>query len=259
MHWKRRTWLAILAAAGLNFPFRAQADTCGLTGPSEPNCFINNDVVYVYYGTLTVLAPNGTLDSSTNVVTAETGLALFATTPPGVPSSFVDLFPGLVGQLESDPQSAFAEFSSYLYTGLANLADANGFGFVPDPSAPLNEPPDPAVVSFDQQLANVGGPYTTVSDTGFETQPFSPADCAYANTLIPGSCTGPAPGASQYEFTYELGPDSIDGDTFTSLVNFQIYSRDVTEQLLATPEPATLLPLGIGLALLSLRRRLCRG
>jgi hypothetical protein len=42
---------------------------------------------------------------------------------------------------------------------------------------------------------------------------------------------------SFYEFTYHLGPDTIGADTDTSYVNFQIYYRDVTEQLVATPSP----------------------
>jgi hypothetical protein len=246
MHFKRTIWLAMLAVAALSFPNLAKAGSCGLAGPSAPNCFTSTDVVYLYYGNLTVLAPNGTLDSTTNIVTAETGLGQFGTTPPGVPAAVVDLFPGLVGQLESDPQSTFADFPSYLYPGLTNLADTNGFGFVQDPSALLFSPQDPAAASFDQQLANVSGPYTTISDTGYQTQPFSAADCAYVNSFIPGACTGPTPGGgSQYVFTYLLGPDTIDGDTYTSFVNFQIYSRDVTEQLVATPEPAMWLPLGI--------------
>jgi hypothetical protein len=58
-----------------------------------------------------------------------------------------------------------------------------------------------------------------------------------------------------YEFTYQLGPDTIGGDTYTSLVNFQIYYRDVTEELVATPEPAMLLPLLAGLAVFGVMRR----
>jgi hypothetical protein len=73
--------------------------------------------------------------------------------------------------LESDPQTTFANIPSWALTNLANLADANGFGFVPDPTALLNEPPDPAVVAFEAQLANVGGRFITTSDTGFQTQP----------------------------------------------------------------------------------------
>jgi hypothetical protein len=256
MRFKQMIWLAVLAAAALSFPNSAKADLCSVTFTPSPTCFFKSDVVYLYYGTLTVLAPDGSVASTSNIVTAETGLSLFDTTPPSIPPSLLDLYPGLVGQLESDPQSGFADFTAYLYTGLTDLEDANGFGFVQDPGAVLFSPQDPAAASFDDQLADVGGGYTTLSDTGFQTQPFSAADCAYENSFFPGACTGPTP-FSQYTFTYEVGPETIDGAEYTSDVNFQIYSRNVTEQLLATPEPGMLVPLGIGLALLGLRRRRC--
>jgi len=117
-------------------------------------------------------------------------------------------------------------------------------------------------IAFNADLAAVGGPYTTISDTGFQTQPFSQADCNYVNSIISGACTGPPPpGVSQYEFTYQLGPETINGNIYTSLVNFEIFSRDVTEQLVATPEPATVLPLGVVLLVLVLitwRKHSCR-
>jgi hypothetical protein len=45
------------------------------------------------------------------------------------------------------------------------------------------------------------------------------------------------------------------GDTYESFVNFQIYSRDVTEQVLATPEPGMVVPLGVGFFAVGLLRR----
>jgi hypothetical protein len=65
----------------------------------------------------------------------------------------------------------------------------------------------------------------------------------------------PSPEGDAYAFTYQLGPEAINGDDYTSLVTFQIYYRDVTEQLVATPEPALLAPLVLGLAGLGLMRR----
>jgi hypothetical protein len=251
MNLTRTIWLGIVAATALTLPGLLKADPCGY-GNVPSNCYFSDSVVYVDYGVLTLLSPSGGTLSTTDLVTAETGLGSFDTTPPSLPAGFVGLFPGLVPQLESDPQSTFAELPSYLYSGLLGLADANGFGLVQDPAAPLNEPPDPAVVAFDAELADVGGPYITTSDTGFQTQPYSPADCAYENTISPGLCTGPPPpGVSQYTFTYQLGPTAIDDNTYTSFVTFQIYSHDVTEQLIATPEPSTLLPLGMALLIVS--------
>src|SRR5580692_6134165 len=145
MRYKQTIWLAVLTAAALSFPNSAKADAlCSVTFTPSPTCFFKSDVVYLYYGTLTVLAPDGSVASTSNIVTAETGLSLFDTTPPGVPPSFIDLYPGLVGQLESDPQSGYADLPSYLYTGLTGLEDANGFGFVQDPSAVVFSPQDPA-------------------------------------------------------------------------------------------------------------------
>lgn len=262
VRYQRTIWLTVLAAA-IGFPAVVKADTCpsdgsasGFSGlpTSGSNCFLNTGVVYVDYGTLTLLAPDGSLISTTNIVTAETQLVPFDTTPTGVPAAFVELYPTLVGQLEVDPQSMYAEFPSWLYTGLTNLGDDNGFGFVLDPSAPLDEQPD--ALAFDADLASVSGPYMTLSDTGFQSQPFSPAGCAYLNGLVPGACPGPpGPGNSQYTFEYQLGPGTIGGNVYATDVNFEIFSRDVTEQLVATPEPAMLLPLGIGLAILGFVRR----
>ncbi|HEV8040899.1 MAG TPA: PEP-CTERM sorting domain-containing protein [Bryobacteraceae bacterium] len=252
--------LAALAAVSVAFPSFAKADTCSSITDTGPTCFYSNYVVYLYYGALTLDAPNGTPISTTNLETVESGLADFhsstvldAPTPPG----FVALFPTLVPQLQSDPQTTFANIPSWALTNLTNLADANGFGFVQDPSAFLNEPPDPAVVSFESQLANVGGPFITTSDTGFQTQPFSLADCEYTNQQLGVTlpCLPGPPGSSQYVFTYQLGPDLNNGNTYTAFVNFQIYSRDVTEQLLATPEPGMVVPLGIGIVAVGLLRR----
>jgi hypothetical protein len=257
---RRANWLAVLAAAFVTVSGVAKADTCSGIGSTGPTCFFSNGVVYLYYGTLTLDAPNGTLISTTNIETAEGGLADFSSStilnaPP--PPGFVSLFPSLVPQLESDPQTSFANIPSWALSNLVNLADANGFGFVPDPSAFLNEPPDPAVVSFESQLANVGGPFITTSDTGFQTQPFSLAACEYVNALlgITTPCVPGPPETGQYEFTYQLGPYLNSGNTYTSFVNFQIYSRDVTEQLVATPEPALIVPMGVGFAIVGLLRR----
>lgn len=247
---RQTTWLALLAAA--TFPILAKADSCDIFGIG-PNCFSTTAVVDVDYGTLTLLAPDGSFLSTTGIVTAETDRVPFDTVPPGIPASFLALYPSLVGQLQSDPQSTFANFPAFLFTGLTNLEDANGIGSVPDPSAIQNEPPDPIAVAFNAQLSNVGGPFVTLSDTGYQTQPFSQAACDYANSIFQGACSGPVPG-SQYIFTYQLGPETIDGNVYTTFVNFQIFSRDVTEQLVATPEPGMLLPLGLAFALLGCKK-----
>jgi hypothetical protein len=260
MNLQRTIELTVLAAASVAFSGLAKADTCSpIFGTGGPTCFTGTDVVYLYYGTLTLLAPDGTLISTTNVETAETGLGnLFnsVNTQVASPAGLVALFPTLVPQLESDPQTSFANLPSWALTNLDNLANANGFGFVQNPSAPLNEPPDPAVVAFETQLGNVGGPFTTISDTGFQTQPFSLADCEYNESFLHVTlpCV-PTPGVSQYEFTYQLGPAMVGDDTYTSFVNFQIYSRDVTEQLVATPEPGLIVPLAAGFAIIGLVRR----
>jgi hypothetical protein len=159
-----------------------------------------------------------------------------------------------VTQLQNDPQTGFANIPSWVFTTLTTLADANGFGI--DDSA--NIQPDPAMAAFDAQLAaNVPGPYATVSDTGFLAPPTNAAGCAYIESLLPGApCqvqTVPTTG-DYYEFTYQIGPYAYDGDTYTSLVNFQIYYRDVTEQQVV-PEPAALGLLGAGVAALGLIRR----
>ena len=258
MHLKRMIWVGVLAAAALAFSSQAKADSCGIFGLGGPTCFAGTDVVYLYYGTLTVLAPDGSLLSTSDLETAETGLSGFSNStnqPLPTPADFIALFPSLMGQMQSDPQVQLSTIPSWAISNITNLADPNGLGFVQDPAAPLNSPPTPAVVSFENQLANVGGPYTTLSDTGFLLPPATAAYCDYFNTVLapflPGeTCTPqtvPSSTMSFYEFTYQLGPDTIGADTYTSLVNFQIYYRDVTEQLVATPEPALLAPLLAGL------------
>ncbi len=251
--------LAALAAASVGL---AKANTCDPFGLSSPTCFTGTDVVYLYYGTLTLESPDGTVLSTTNVETAETGLGnLFNSTGQVVssPAALIALFPTIVPQIQSDPQSTFANLPSWAASNLVNLADANGFGFVQDLSAPFNQPPDPAVVAFDTQLANVGGPFTTLSDTGFVAPLTSAAYCAYLDALIPGSpCTPqtvPSPTGDDYIFTYQVGPDMIDGDGYTDIVNFQIFSRDVTEQLIATPEPETLGMLSLAFVIVTLLKR----
>jgi hypothetical protein len=268
---KHMLWLGVLAAAALIFSGPAKADSCGFTGLGPPTCFVTSDVVYLYYGTLTLLAPDGSLISTTDLETAETGLGNFTnaqnqtvTTPP----SFIATFPSLVEQMQSDPQIMLSDIPPWAISNLSNLADTNGLGFVQDPTAPLNTPPDPAVVAFDNQLADVGGPYTTLSDTGFLEPLTTAAYCTYFNAVLapffPGEVCVPqtvaSPSGDFYEFTYQLGPDSIGGNTYTSDVNFQIYDRNVTEQLVATPEPAPLAPMAAGLVILGLvsRRKAAR-
>lgn len=263
---KQIIWLAVLAAAVLAFSGQAKADPCNIFGFGTPTCFTSSDVVYLYYGTLTVLAPDGSLLSTSDLETAETGLGGFhnqdgQTTP--TPADFVAQFPSVVGQMQADPQVQLSTIPSWAISNIPNLADANGLGFVQDPTAPLNTPPDPAVVSFENQLADVGGPYTTLSDTGFLLPPTTSAYCDYFNAVLapffPGEvCTPqtvPSSTTSFYEFTYQIGPDTIGDNTYTSFVNFQIYYRDVTEQLVATPEPALLWPLLAGLIAMAFFRR----
>jgi len=267
-HLRRVTWMAALAAAILTFSGQAKADPCNSLGMGGLNCFVATDVVNVYYGTLTLLAPDGSLLSTTDLETAESDLGGFSNSsqqPAPIPSAFVASFPSLVGQLQGDTQVQLSTIPAWAISNLTNLADANGFGFVTDLSAPLNQPPDPAVVAFESQLANVGGPYTTLSDTGFLAPPTTAAYCDYFNStfgsLLPGDVCVPqtAPTTTtEYSFNYQLGPETIGGDGYTSLVNFQIYYRDVTEQLAATPEPAMLAPILAGLAALGLWRRRSR-
>lgn len=229
--------VATLALATILGADQAKADACASFTSQGPTCFYNTDVVYIYFGTLTLLAPDGSLLSTTNVETASTGLtATFTSTTTTLPTPpvFLTLFPGLLSQLESDPQSTFADFQSWFFTDLTNLENAHGFG----QNADSNPFPDPATTDYDAELANVGGPYTTISDTGFQQLPFSQAECDYVNSFIPGACTGPP--VAGYTFTYALGPDPIGGNTFTSFVNFQILERSTTEQLVATPEPSSL-------------------
>jgi hypothetical protein len=258
---KHALFLAVLAAAFVSFPTLANADTCPITGTAlPPTCFYAAGIVNLYYGTLTLDAPNGSLISTTNIETAATNLGDFGNSlnqflPP--PAAFVALFPTLVGQLQSDPQTTFANIPSWALSGLTNLADANGFGLV----GPNGNPLDltyPGLVAFDAQLANVGGPYVTTSDTGFLAPPTTVAFCEYLSSVDPfAPCTPQTVPTTfdDYAFTYQLGPDTIGADTYTSLVNFQIYYRDVTEQLVATPEPSTLIPLALGFAAILVARR----
>jgi hypothetical protein len=234
---KKTISLASLVLAAATFSRPAKADSCTSFTSQGPTCFFDNDVVYVYFGTLTLLAPDGSLLSTTNLETASTGLGptfTSTTTTLPTPPAFLTLFPGLVSQVQSDPQSGFAGFQPWFFTDLTNLENAHGFGENTD----SNPFPDPATTDYDAELANVGGPYTTISDTGFQQLPFSQAECDYTNSFIPGACTGPP--VAGYTFTYALGPDPIDGNTFTSFVNFQILERSTTEQLVATPEPSSL-------------------
>jgi hypothetical protein len=254
--------LAALAAATLSFSGLAKADTCSPLGLVGPTCYFGTDTVYLYYGTLTLESPNGTVLSTTNVETAETSLGNQNNSTGDVvpsPAGLIALFPTIVPQIQSDPQSTFANLPAWAITNLVNLADANGFGFVQDLSAPFNQPPDPAVVAFNTQLANVGGPYTTLSDTGFLAPLTVAAYCTYIDALIPGApCTPqtvPSPTGDGYIFTYQIGPTPIDGNDYTSDVNFQIFSRNVTEQLVATPEPGMWAPLSLGFAIVTLLRR----
>lgn len=261
MKLKRTIQLALLAAACGTFAGLAKADTCPALGGGGPTCFYGTDVVYLYYGTLTLESPTGAVLSTTNVETAETGLGdLFNSNSQTMssPAGLIAQFPSLVPQMQSDPQTTYANIPSWALSNLVNLADADGLGFVQ--SGPFNQPPDPAVVSFDTQLANVGGPYVTLSDTGFVAPLTSAAFCTYIDAIIPGApCTPqttPSPVGDDYAFTYELGPYTSSGDTYNSFVNFQIFDRDVTEQLVATtPEPKMAVPLGIGLLIVGLLAR----
>lgn len=256
---KRTVWLTVFTATSMTFAGLAQADTCPALGGNGPTCFYGTDVVYLYYGTLTLDSPNGTVLSTTNLETAETGLGGLTnsnnqTVSP--PAGLIAQFPSLVPQLQSDPQTTYANIPSWAITNIVNLADANGLGFVE--SGPFNQPPDPAVVAFDAQLSNVAGPYVTLSDTGFVAPLTTAAYCTYLESQFPGAMctpqTTPSPIGDDYEFTYLLGPYTNDGDTYNSLVNFQIFYRDVTDQLV-TPEPEMVVPLGVGLVIVGLLTR----
>lgn len=246
--------LATLAVAAIMGAYQAKADSCPTNITLGPTCFYSTDVVNLYFGTLTLLAPDGSPLSTTNLETASTDVApdfFSSTTSLPAPAAFLALFPGLVSQLQSDPQSGFANFPAWLFTGLTNLENAGGFGESIDASTF----PDPAATDYNADLANVGGPYTTVSDTGFQPLPFSQAECDYVNSFVPGACPGPP--NTDYTFSYQLGPDVIGGNTFTSDVNFQILERSTTEQLVATPEPSSLALLtGVAIgAMVRYRRR----
>jgi hypothetical protein len=254
--------ILLAALACFSFPVLAKADTCSPLGLLGPTCFFGTDVVYLYYGTLTLESSGGAVLSTTNVETAETSLGHLNNSTGQVvsdPAGLIALFPTIVPQIQSDPQTTFANLPSWAVTNLVNLADANGFGFVQDLSAPFNQPPDPAVVAFNNALANVGGPFVTRSDTGFLAPLTTAAYCAYIDSLIPGApCTPqtvPSPTGDSYTFTYQIGPVAIDGNDYTSDVNFQIFSRDVTEQLVATPEPETLAMLSLAFVIVTLLKR----
>ena len=123
---------------------------------------------------------------------------LVVSSPPGL----IALFSTIGPQIQSDPQSTFANLPPWAISNLVNLADANGFGSVQDLSTPFNQPPDPAVVAFNTQLANVGGPFTTLSATGFLAPLTVAAYCTYIDALIPGAlCTPqtvPSPAGDSY-------------------------------------------------------------
>jgi len=215
------------------------AQDCSGVLPMGPTCFFSTSVVNLYFGTLTLLYPGGSVAVTTNIVTASTSLGDFfsSTSTLSPPADFISLnYPDLIPQLEADPQSGFGQLPSWLYTGLAALEDSNGYGY----NVTVSPMIDPAITDFNSQLANVGGSYTTVSDTGFQNLPFDPAFCVYIDNLLPGDdCQPPAPGGTDYIFTYSLGPQVIGGNTLESDVNFQILERQVTEQLVAAPEPAS--------------------
>ncbi len=217
------------------------------TSPVRAEVVSSTSVFGVYYGTLTVLAPGGTVVSTTNLETATGGGV-----PTGFPANwFVENDASLVVQFQSDPQSGFANIPTSVFTNLVNLEDATGFGSVSTGvSAPSLGAPypccDPGQLAFNAQLAaGAGGPFTTISDTGFQPPAPSLAEEAYNCSFSPVFCT---PGVPQpYEFTYLLGPEAqclegaaANGTVYCDIVNFQIAERDVTEQQLATPLPAAL-------------------
>jgi hypothetical protein len=234
--------------------------------PASATEYLTTSVVGVFYGVETVLSPTGAVVSVTDVETAETGLGSFvAPTPAG----YIAEFPTLVPQIESDPQSTYANFPSYVLPTLGALANSNGFGSVSngvvvDPTV-ANFYTQPGVEAFESQLAaNAGGPFVTVANTGFFAPPTPAAFCVYVESLIPGS-----PCAAQttpttfdyFEFTYQLGPYSSGGNSYTSLVNFEFFEDDVTVQQ-DVPEPPTLALLGIGMAVVGIgmvRRRGAKG
>jgi hypothetical protein len=214
--------------------------------PVRAETLSSTTVFGIYYGTLTLLAPGGNVIAKTNLETATGG---------GVPSQFpADWFAAndasLVAQFQSDPQSGFANIPAWVFSDLVNLEDATGFGTV---STGVSVPPslgapypccDPGQLAFNAQLASdAGGPFTTISDTGFQAPPPSLAEEVYNCALLSVLCTGQP---QSYEFTYLIGPEAqclsgaaAVGTVYCDFVNFQIASRNVTEQQLATPLPST--------------------
>jgi hypothetical protein len=93
--------------------------------PASATEYLTTSVVGVFYGVETVLSPTGAVVSVTDVETAERGLGSFvAPTPAG----YIAEFPTLVPQIESDPQSTYANFPSYVLPTLGALANSNGCG-----------------------------------------------------------------------------------------------------------------------------------
>ena len=245
------TVIALASVAAILLSLPARADQCG-----SSSCFFNSNVVDVYYGTFTLLSPTGAVLSTENVVTAQTDLSLL-NIDPATPQPIVaeGLDANVLSQFQSDIQSSFASLPSFLFTGLASLEDANGFG------SDVNADPTSAVTSFDDQLASFAGSAGTVSDTGFQAPLISQAYCDYLNSLAPGLCAGSPPG-DPYSFTYQVGPVTIGSDIYTSLTNFQVFARDVTvQETSAVPEPASLGELAGSFAILLFvrtRRRFAR-
>ena len=224
----------------------------GLT-PARATDYYHTLIVNVDYGVETVLSRNGSLLETYDLVTADTeGSA-------SLPTGLIEAdFPGLITQIMNDSQLPFIGIPSFVLPGLAGLEDAYGFGI----NNNADSVPGPAVTVFDQNLAaNAGGPFYITADTGFqiplivETEDY----CNYVNSFGFGTiCMPQNPPAttSDYSLTYQLGPTSYGGDTYTELVNFELLYRNVTVQ--AAPEPSTwaMMLVGFaGLGYLGYRRR----
>ena len=224
----------------------------GLT-PARATDYYQTVVVNVDYGVETVLNRNGAVVATYDLITADTdGTASLPT------ELIMEAFPGLIDQLKSDYQVTALDLPSFVLPGLTDLEDDNGFGLFNNDSVV----PNPAVTAFDAQLAaNAGGPFYITADTGFqiplivETEDY----CNYVNSFGFGIiCMAQNPPAttSDYSLTYQLGPTSYGGDTYTELVNFELLYRNVTVQ--AAPEPSTwaMMLVGFaGLGYLGYRRR----
>ncbi len=222
--------------------------------PHTATTYLTTSVVGVFYGVDTVLSPKGAVVSVSDVETAETGLGSFGV-GVSTPAGYIAEFPSLVSQIESDPQSTYANLPSWVLTTLGALGDSNGFGYASNGVAVDPTIADfytqPGVTAFESQLAaNAGGPFVTVANTGFFVPPTPAAYCVYLQSMIPGAaCQAQTPPTTfdYFEFTYQLGPYSYGGNSYTSLVNFTFFEDDVTVQQ-DVPEPSTWAMMLLGFA-----------